>query len=117
MLVKIQEVFKGWEPAEIDLPEKPKIPEMYEKRVALVNKEDVNQTNIRMGHIGWIRKNEDYPSLVVMAQILGIGFSSRLINSIRVEKGLAYSVATITVQVTMFPASFSSHVGPNRKPL
>ena len=92
MLTKIQEAFKGWEPAEIDFPEKPKIPEMYEKRVALVNKEDVNQTNIRMGHIGWIRKNEDYPSLVVMAQILGIGFSSRLINSIRVEKGLAYSV-------------------------
>ena len=92
MLAKIQEVFQGWEPAEIDIPEKPKIPEMYGKRVALVNKEDVNQTNIRMGHIGWVRKNEDYPSLVVMAQILGIGFSSRLINSIRVEKGLAYSV-------------------------
>ena len=92
MLAKIQEAFKGWEPAEIDLPEKPKIPEMYGKRVALVNKDDVNQTNIRMGHIGWLRKNEDYPALVVMSQILGIGFSSRLINSIRVEKGLAYSV-------------------------
>jgi len=92
MLTKIQEVFKGWEPAEIDLPEKPKIPETYGKIVALVNKDDVNQTNIRMGHIGWLRKNEDYPALVVMSQILGIGFSSRLINSIRVEKGLAYSV-------------------------
>jgi len=92
MLAKIQEAFKGWEPAEIDPPEKPKIPEMYGKRVALVNKEDVNQSNIRMGHIGWLRKNEDYPALVVMSQILGIGFSSRLINSIRVEKGLAYSV-------------------------
>ena len=92
MLAKIQEAFKGWEPAEIDLPEKPQIPETYEKKIALVNKEDVNQTNIRMGHIGWLRKNEDYPSLVVMCQILGIGFSSRLISSIRVEKGLAYSV-------------------------
>ncbi len=92
MLAKIQEVFQGWEPAEIDLPEKPKVPEMYGKRIALVNKDDVNQTNIRMGHIGWLRKNEDYPALVVMSQILGIGFSSRLINSIRVEKGLAYSV-------------------------
>ncbi len=92
MLVKIQEAFKEWQPAEIDLPEKPKIPEMYGKKVALVNKDDVNQTNIRMGHIGWLRKNEDYPALVVMSQILGIGFSSRLINSIRVEKGLAYSV-------------------------
>ena len=92
MLAKIQEVFQGWEPAEIDIPEKPKVPEAYGKRIALVNKEDVNQTNIRMGHMGWLRKNEDYPALVVMSQILGIGFSSRLINSIRVEKGLAYSV-------------------------
>ena len=92
MLAKVQEAFKSWEPTEIDLPEKPKIPETYGKRVALVNKDDVNQTNIRMGHIGWLRKNEDYPALVVMSQILGIGFSSRLINSIRVEKGLAYSV-------------------------
>ena len=92
MLTKIQDAFQGWEPAEIDLPEKPKMPETYGKKVALVNKDDVNQTNIRMGHIGWLRKNEDYPALVVMSQILGIGFSSRLINSIRVEKGLAYSV-------------------------
>ncbi|RKU10248.1 insulinase family protein [Candidatus Poribacteria bacterium] len=92
MLAKIQEAFKGWEPAEINIPEKPKVPETYGKKIALVNKEDVNQTNIRMGHIGWLRKNEDYPALVVMSQILGIGFSSRLINSIRVEKGLAYSV-------------------------
>ena len=92
MLAKIQAAFQGWEPAEIDLPEKPRVPEMYGKKIALVNNDDVNQTNIRMGHIGWLRKNEDYPSLVVMCQILGIGFSSRLINSIRVEKGLAYSV-------------------------
>lgn len=92
MLAKIQEAFKGWEPTEINIPEKPKVPETYGKIIALVNKDDVNQTNIRMGHIGWLRKNEDYPALVVMSQILGIGFSSRLINSIRVEKGLAYSV-------------------------
>ena len=92
MLAKIREVFKEWEPVEIDFPEKPAIPETYARKVALVNKDNVNQTNIRMGHIGWLRKNEDYPALVVMSQILGIGFSSRLMNTIRVEKGLAYSV-------------------------
>ena len=92
MLAKIKAAFKAWEPAEIDFPEKPQISEEYTKKIALVTKEDVNQTNIRMGHVGWLRKNEDYPPLVVMCQILGIGFSSRLMNSIRVEKGLAYSV-------------------------
>jgi len=92
MLTKIKEAFKEWEPAEVELPPKPEVPEEYAKKLALVDKDDVNQTNIRMGHIGWLRKNEDYPSLVVMCQILGVGYSSRLINSIRVEKGLAYFV-------------------------
>lgn len=92
ILDKIRAAFKGWQPAEIDLPDKPKVPEGMARRVALVTKDDVNQTNIRMGHVGWRRSNEDYPALVVGCQILGIGFSSRLVNSIRVEKGLAYSV-------------------------
>ena len=92
MLAKIQDTFKEWAPAEMAITAIPEIPATSVKRVALVNKDDVNQTNIRMGHIGWLRKNEDYPALVVMSQILGIGFSSRLMNTIRVEKGLAYSV-------------------------
>ena len=92
ILGKIRDAFTGWQPAEIDLPEKPKVPEDMARRVGLVTKDDVNQTNIRMGHVGWLRSNEDYPALVVGCQILGIGFSSRLMNSIRVEKGLAYSV-------------------------
>ena len=92
MLARIKEIFKEWEPAQTDLPEKPEIPESETKKVALVVKDDVNQTNIRMGHIGWLRKNEDYPALVVMCQILGLSWNSRLMNSIRVEKGLAYVV-------------------------
>jgi len=94
MLAKIKEAFKEWKPEEIDFPEKPKIPAEYAKKIALVTKDDVNQTNIRMGHIGWLRKNEDYPALVVMCQILGVSWNSRLINSIRVEKGLAYYVGS-----------------------
>ena len=92
ILDKIRVAFKGWQPRAIDLPEKPKVSEGMGRRVGLVTKDDVNQTNIRMGHVGWLRSNEDYPALVVGCQILGIGFSSRLMNSIRVEKGLAYSV-------------------------
>ena len=93
MLVKLKETFKEWEPTEIDFPEKPEIPGTGDGRIALVTKDDVNQTNIRMGHMGWVRKNEDYPALVVMCEILGAGgFSSRLMNSIRVQKGLAYVI-------------------------
>lgn len=92
MLVKLEEVFREWKPAQTDFPEKPGVPKNEAGKVALVVKDDVNQTNVRMGHMGWLRKNEDYPALVVMCQILGIGWSSRLVNSIRVEKGLAYFI-------------------------
>ena len=92
MLAKLKETFKEWKPAETSFPAKPEIPENAAGKIALVTKDDVNQTSIRMGHMGWLRKNEDYPALVVMCEILGVGFSSRLTNSIRVEKGLAYAV-------------------------
>ena len=92
MLDKLREAFKEWQPQEIELKTLPKIPENFERKIALVTKDDVNQTNIRMGHIGWLRSNDDYAALVVTCQILGIGFSSRLMNRIRVEQGLAYDV-------------------------
>jgi predicted Zn-dependent peptidase len=92
ILEKIKVAFKDWQPAEMSFPPKPEIPDKPARKVGVVRKEDVNQTNIRMGHIGWLRSNADYPALVVMAQILGVGFSSRLVSSVRVEKGLAYAV-------------------------
>ena len=91
LLQKLKDAFADWDAQGVEIADKPTIPDP-KPMVALINKEDVNQTNIRMGHVGWLRSNEDYPALVVMSQILGIGFSSRLVNSIRVEKGLAYSV-------------------------
>jgi zinc protease len=57
-----------------------------------VNKE-LTQANIIMGHAGVTRDNPDYYALQVMNNILGGGgFSSRLMDSIRNERGLAYSV-------------------------
>jgi zinc protease len=58
----------------------------------LVEKEDVNQTNIRMVHLGTVRKNPDYFALEVMNEVFGGGFSSRLFSNVRSKKGLAYAV-------------------------
>jgi zinc protease len=57
-----------------------------------INK-DLTQANIVMGHEGVPRNNPDYYAIQVMNYILGGGdFSSRLMESIRNERGLAYSV-------------------------
>jgi zinc protease len=58
----------------------------------LVTKTDVNQSDIRMVGLGIDRKNPDYFALVVMNEVMGGGFSSRLFSNLRTKAGLAYSV-------------------------
>jgi zinc protease len=60
--------------------------------VSFIEKSDVNQSNIEIVGLGTDRHNPDVPSLAIMNEILGGGFASRLIQKIRTEKGLAYSV-------------------------
>ena len=58
----------------------------------LVTKEDVNQSNVRMVAPGTDRRNPDYFAIEVFNEVMGGGFSSRLVQDIRTSKGLAYSV-------------------------
>ncbi len=60
--------------------------------IYLVDKTDVNQSEIRMIAPGIERRNPDYYALKVMNEIFGGGFSSRLFSNLRTKAGLAYSV-------------------------
>ena len=73
--------------------DKPLLPNVIgSPQVIRVNK-DLTQANIMMGHEGIPRNHPDYYAIQVMNYILGGGgFSSRAMDSIRNEKGLAYSV-------------------------
>lgn len=71
---------------------------------------NLTQANIVIGHEGVPRGHPDYYAIQVMNYILGGGgFSSRLMDSVRNERGLAYSVYSLfdadkyvgTFQVTM----------------
>ena len=63
-----------------------------ESKVLRINK-DLTQANIVLGHNGVARGNPDYYAIQVMNYVLGGGgFSSRGMDSIRNERGLAYSV-------------------------
>jgi zinc protease len=92
MIQKITNAFANWKPAELNLPELPKVDYHYRPSVYLVKKEDINQTNIRMGHIGGTMDDPDYFALTVMNSILGKSFSGRLFKEVRSEQGLAYHV-------------------------
>ncbi|MGV6852480.1 MAG: M16 family metallopeptidase [bacterium] len=60
-----------------------------------VNKEDVNQTRVRIGHRAVRRGNPDEMALKVMNNILGGGgFTSRIVSRVRSDEGLAYSAGS-----------------------
>ena len=62
--------------------------------VSFIDKEDVNQSNVEIVGLGTDRRNPDVPKLAVMNEILGGSgsFSSRLVQKVRTEMGLAYTV-------------------------
>lgn len=58
----------------------------------LVAKDDVTQANIGMVHAGIERNNPDYPAVQVMNEIFSGGFSGRLMQTLRSQRGLTYGV-------------------------
>jgi zinc protease len=60
----------------------------------LVDRDDLKQSEIRLGHYGVKRKNDDYQAVMVADIILSEGFNSRLMREIRVKRGLTYGIHT-----------------------
>jgi zinc protease len=92
MIQKIEQVFEKWDKIDLQLPRVPEVKYEFRKTVNVVRKDDVNQSNVYMGHIGGLRNDPDYFSLIVMNRILGGGFTGRLFKNVRSREGLAYSV-------------------------
>ncbi|MEK7996462.1 MAG: pitrilysin family protein [Planctomycetota bacterium] len=92
MIAKIEKAFEAWEKVDLDLPKAPQVQYEFRKTVNVVRKDDVNQSNVYLGHIGGLMSDPDYFALIVMNRILGGGFTGRLFKNVRSREGLAYSV-------------------------
>ena len=76
--------------------------------VYFIDKEDVNQSNVQIVGIGIDRRNPDVPAIVVMNEILGGGFGSRLFQKIRTQQGLGLRTsAAASTSPTTIPAPFA----------
>jgi hypothetical protein len=87
----------------------PPLPEVSVSRPGSVNfiqKEDVNQTNLRIGHLGGRIDDPDYYALAVMGELFGGGLSSRLFRIIRSDLGLAYAAFAVWDAEYDYPGSF-----------
>ena len=91
---KIREQFGDWQAAaDAEAPTPPDRDAQRDYSVNFVQKSDVNQSTIFMGHPGEItRRSDDYAAVTIMNEVLSGGFSGRLFQQVRKEKGLAYSV-------------------------
>ncbi len=90
MLEKIKAAFGEWKKG--DKPEfniaQPT--RLQGRRVILVNKSDATQTQMMFGNTGIDIKNPDYFAVQVANTIFGSGFTSRLVDELRVKRSLTY---------------------------
>jgi len=75
------------------LPDVPQPKQQLQGEV-LYGRKDVNQSVIRMGHLGLNKDNPDIYAVRLLDYILGGSFTSRLTVEIRTNQGLAYSVGS-----------------------
>lgn len=88
----VEQHFGSWPRQEVELSPVPEAKSGAAPGVYFIQKDDVNQTNLRLGHLGGRFDAPDFYALNVMSEILGGGFTSRLVRRVRSDLGLAYAV-------------------------
>jgi len=89
---KIEKAFQGWQAGGARLPKIKPLKKRFPYSVNYMGK-DISLSVVRLGHLGVKISNPDHYALQIMNNILGgSSFQSRLMQHIRTDRGLAYSV-------------------------
>jgi zinc protease len=109
ILTKLDNMLSDWPNQQLNLPViSDQIPSP-KPGVYMIKKEDVNQSRIRVGHIGVKRDIPDQYALAVMNDILGGGgFNSRIVRRVRSDEGLAYSAGSMFDRPVLYPGTFQA---------
>jgi zinc protease len=108
MAKKVKAVFGDW-PKGADVKDSPAayrtatVPGVY-----YAQKDDMNQSDIIIGHLGIQKDNPDIFAVDVMNEAWGGGFASRLFSNVRSKKGLAYAVRGGVGSDYDYPGTFST---------
>jgi predicted Zn-dependent peptidase len=93
MKEKLEKLFADWTVRQPDVPKFPDVTAKAAPGIYLAEKTDVTQTFFAMGELGGTLRDKDYAALQVAANILGQGFTSRLLSQIRTKLGYAYDIS------------------------
>ncbi|MFH1278471.1 MAG: pitrilysin family protein [Candidatus Eisenbacteria bacterium] len=107
ILAKLDAMLEGWPDRALTLPAVPDDIPPPKPGVYMIAKEDVNQSRIRVGHLGVKRDIPDQYALMVMNEILGGGgFTSRIVRRVRSDEGLAYNAGSWFDRPVEYPGTF-----------
>ena len=90
----IESTFGAWQPSAatpLRQPAKPKVSQAKPDGLFFVDRPQLTQSYVYLGHLGGQLDDPDYPALTVLNNVMN-GFGGRLFNEVRSRQGLAYSV-------------------------
>lgn len=93
-IAKVEKRFGGWRGSDTKSPQVPEPARPSGRPIYFMDKPDATQSQIRIGGIGLSRTDAQYTAANVANTILGGGFTSRLVEEIRVNRGLSYGVGS-----------------------
>jgi zinc protease len=96
ILHRVENGFGDWPAGSVPEPgSSPPTPAPAERRIVLVDRPDLGQAQIVVGHEGISRTDSERLAASLMNTVLGGGaFSSRLMKRVRADEGLTYSVSS-----------------------
>lgn len=105
---KLEKAMAAWTSAsQAAAPPVPKPAHTPAAGIYMVNKADVNQGRVSIGHLGIVRGDPDEVAIEMMNDVLGgSGFTSRITNRVRSDEGLAYSAGSSFSPGDYYPGTF-----------
>jgi zinc protease len=93
MIEKLRARFEDWAPSgstALTIPEARPIPRQF----VLIDKPDATQTQVRLARTAFKRNHPDFYAAELADAMLGGGFTSRLVDEIRVNRSLTYGIGS-----------------------
>ncbi len=110
MIAKLDATLGAWRPDGPGVPPVPQPTASAKPGVYVVNKPDVNQGRVSIGHLGAMRPLPDEFALEIANDILGGGgFSAWMTQRVRSDEGLAYSAYSDFGIGDLYPGTFRAY--------
>lgn len=103
---ELEKTFGPWQRAETPPRVVPKPPELRDTRVLLIDRPDLTQATVVLGHRGIRHADPDWYAATLINYVLGgSDFSSRLMREVRSKRGLTYGIGS-TFGASLYDGAF-----------